>query len=258
MRRASVAVEWVGGLGAYRFSKSRDEMAGVILVWVVLFLLMGALLGMNMYMVRGPTLRPARQPACLKGRGGGESSRDRWQYSWHVYDDVVTTSRGPRAGAAAAAPPPGFVRAASPRRHPSRAGRGRRLGSVANRARTGGRRPPCRPAPLVSRGKICSFPRCAFPPRTRCSMRSFCAPPQGPTTAPLTEPAEFPSLRASAPSQVICLSDLQNDFINPHDSSSRINKLARTRGLHSSTFQLNLSPFQHGIHPIHPLIPPNT
>ena len=30
-------------------------MAGVILVWVVLFLLMGALLGMNMYMVRGPT-----------------------------------------------------------------------------------------------------------------------------------------------------------------------------------------------------------
>jgi len=30
------------------------------------------------------------------------------------------------------------------------------------------------------------------------------------------------------------------------------------RGLHSSTFQLNLSRFWHKIHPKHPLIPPNT
>jgi hypothetical protein len=30
------------------------------------------------------------------------------------------------------------------------------------------------------------------------------------------------------------------------------------RGLHSSTFQLNLSQFPHKIHPRHPLIPPST
>jgi hypothetical protein len=29
------------------------------------------------------------------------------------------------------------------------------------------------------------------------------------------------------------------------------------RGLHSSTFQLNLSQFRHKTHPRHPLIPPN-
>ena len=30
------------------------------------------------------------------------------------------------------------------------------------------------------------------------------------------------------------------------------------RGLHSSTFQLNLSRFWHKIHPKHPLLPPDT
>ena len=33
---------------------------------------------------------------------------------------------------------------------------------------------------------------------------------------------------------------------------------AMGRGLHSSTFQLNLSRFRHKIHPEHPLMPPNT
>jgi len=32
----------------------------------------------------------------------------------------------------------------------------------------------------------------------------------------------------------------------------------RGRGLHSSTFQLDLSPFWHKIHPEHPRIPPAT
>ena len=34
--------------------------------------------------------------------------------------------------------------------------------------------------------------------------------------------------------------------------------MAAGRGLHSSTFQLNLSRWRHRIHPVKPLIPPNT
>ena len=42
-------------------------------------------------------------------------------------------------------------------------------------------------------------------------------------------PLLSPSLLRLSFAQVICLSDLANDFINPHDSSNRINKLAGDR-----------------------------